>query len=342
MITANNMIPVGFDATESHFEIALMAALAKATAKYNTSVTLTPNTYSKAPIVISDAVLAAGCSVTEVCAVPSVLKNTRIQMNDACKVCLTDLSEGEAVVYGIDKNNPAPTAELDKQKAQEQAVKLTYSMLKTYWLGDTTYIAADLNNVALLPAYTKDNGQWKKILASSPAHVTITENAQVTTALQMSTLTYDDVLLYIDAMLAAQSTSMQMVMNSEKTIWMTVEMFDKVQLQRAKNELAGIRFVTIENEFGNFDSFIYNDVQVIKYEHFSAAIRDMASAVPAALELPHRAVLTVGLPTLSFPVPTESTFTTDFEPVKYAYEAGTLATILHPEAVAGDYYVVAY
>jgi len=342
MITANDMIPVGFDMTESTFEIALMEALAKQTNKYNTTVTLTPNTYSLAPIVISDATLVAGCVVTEACAVPSVVKNTRIQMNEACNMCLTDLTDGEAAVYGIDVNNPAPTTTLDAQKAREQAVKLGFSMLKTYWLGDTLYVADDLNVAAKLPAYTKDDGQWKKILGSNPAVVTILENEQITTALQMSTLTYDDVLAYFDTMIDAQSLSMQMILNSEKSIWSTVEMFDKVQAQRAKNELAGIRFVPIENEFGNFDSFIYRDIQVIKYEHFSAAIRDFDSGIPAALLNPHRAILTVGLPTLSFPVPTESTFTTKFEPVKYAYEAGTLATILHPEAVSGDYYVVAY
>lgn len=342
MITANNMVPVGFSMEESTFEIALMASLARATAKYNTSVTLEANKYSLAPIVISDAILVDGCNVTEACAVPDVLMNTRIQMNDACNICLTELTEGEAAVYGVDLNNPMPTTTLDEQKAKQQAVNLTFSMMKTYWLGSTLYIADDLNNPTKLPAYTKDNGQWSKILEAVPAHVVITENAQVTTALQMSTLTYDDVLAYIDAMLAAQSISMQMVMNSEKCIWMTVEMFDKVQLQRAKNELAGIRFVTIENEFGNFDSFIYNDVQVIKYEHFSAAIRDIASLVPAALNAPHRAILTVGLPTLSFPVPTESTFKTEFYEAKKSYVAGTISTILHPEAVDGDYYVIAY
>lgn len=342
MITANNMVPVGFDMTESNFEVALLAALARATQKYNTSVSLTPNTYSLAPIVISDAILVAGCDVTAACAVPSVLKNTKIQMNEACNICLTDLSEGELVVYGIDPNNPQPSANLDAQKAKEQAVKLAFSMMKTYWLGNKEYEAGDLNNAALLPAYTKDDGQWFKILASNPAHVEIAENALATTAAQLAGITYDEAIAYLDNIIAAQSLSMQMIMNDEKAIWTTTELFDIIQAQRAKNDLAGIRFVPIENEFGNFDSFVYRGFQVVKYEHLSAAIRDIASGTEGALALPHRAILTVGLPMLSFPVPTDATFNTEFFDVTKAYKAGTLATILHPEAVAGDYYVVAY
>jgi len=341
MITANNMVLAGFQAGQSDFEIALMESLARATSKYNTTVSLKPRTYSLAPIVISDAVLAANCSVTEACSVPSVLKNTKIQMNAACKICLTSLSDGEIEIYGIDEFDPMPTAELERAKATEQAMQLTYSAMKTYWLGDTTYVAGDLNNAALLPAYIKDDGQWKKILASTPAHVTVTENSAATEALQMA-VTYDEALAYLDAMLKAQSVSMTMVVNSVKTGWLTVELFDIIQAQRQKNELAGIRFIVIENEFGNFDSFVYRDVQWIKYEHFTAAIRDMDSGVPGTLLLPHRGILTVGLPQLSFPKPIESTFATKFEPVSKGWEAGTILTIMQPEAVAGDYYVVLY
>jgi 3-dehydroquinate dehydratase len=341
MITANNMVLADFQAGQSDFEIALMESLARATSKYNTTVSLKPRTYSLAPIVISDAVLAANCDVTEACSVPSVLKNTKIQMNAACTMCLTTLSDGEIAVYGIDEFDPQPTAELERAKATEQALQLTYSALKTYWLGNTGYVAADLNNAALLPAYKKDNGQWKKIIDANPAHVTITENAAATTALQM-TVTYDEALAYIDAMFVAQSVSMQMVVNSMKTGWMTVEIFDVIQSQRQKNELAGIRFVEIENEFGNFDSFVYRDVQFIKYEHFTAAIRDLKPGTAGTILLPHRIVLTVGLPMLSFPKPIDSTYSTKFEPVAKSWEAGTILTIMQPEAVSGDYYVVAY
>jgi hypothetical protein len=341
MITVNNMTPVGFSFAESQFESALLSAMAVQLRKYNTTASLKPNEYSLAPIVISDAILTANCNVTDLCEVPTVLKNTRIQMNEACKICLTDLSEGEAVVYGIDLNDPKPTKLLDDQKAKEQSVKLVYSMLKTYWLGNKNYVANDLNNAALLTAYKKDDGQWTKILAANPPRVTITENAGAT-AVEQAAITYDEALAYIDQMIARQSLSLQMVMNSEKTIWSTVEIFDVIQSQRAKNELAGIRFVTIENEFGNFDSFVYRDFQIIKYEHLSNAIKDLKPATPGTVVQPHRMILTVGLPILSFPVPAEGTYTTDYNDATRAYIAATLGTILHPEAVSGDYYVVAY
>jgi 3-dehydroquinate dehydratase len=341
MITANNMTPVGFQFGESDFEVTLMEALARATTKYNTSATLEPNTYSLAPIVISDAIIADGCDITEACSVPNVLKNTRIQMQEACKICLTDLSEGEITVYGIDVTFPEPTTELENQKAMEQAMKLTFSGMKTYWLGNVSYEASDLIVADKLAAYKKDNGQWFKILAANPAHVTITENSALTRAAQMA-VTYDEALAYLDAIIAAQSMSMQMITNSAKTGWMTVELFDIVQAQRQKNELAGIRFVTIENEFGNFDSFIYRDIQWIKYEHFSAAIKDFSTGVADTYLLPHRVILTVGLPVLSFPKPTDTSFRSQFYDVSKRWEASTMLTIMQPEAVAGDYYVIAY
>jgi len=341
MITANNMIPVGFVLGESNFEVELMQALANQTRKYNTAVATSVTDYSLAPIVLADAILASGCDVTQVCAVPNVLKNTRLQMQEACKICITDLSDGAAVVYGIDKNDPEPNATLDAAKSKEQSLRLAYSMMKTYWLGNPAYIAADLRNAALLPAYKKDLGQWGKILASTPNTVTITENAGTTAVDQK--VSYNGVLNYINDMVDnKQSISLMMVDNSQKNIWITSEMFDTVQTQREANALAGIRFVPIENEFGNFDSFVYRDIQVIKYEHFTAAIRDLSVVNAGTIKLPNRMVLTVGLPTLSFPVPTEGTFKTEYNAATRAYTASTLATILHPEAVAGDYYVVAY
>lgn len=341
MITANNMNPVGFEFGQSDFEIALMDSLANATRKYNTGVSLKPRTYSLAPLTISDAILAEGCDVGGACDVPDVIKNTKISMNANCTICLNELSDGENEVYGIDEFDPMPTAELEAQKAREQAMALTFSAMKTYWLGKTTYIAADLKVAAKLPAYKKDDGQWFKILGASPAQVTIAENAATTLAGQMA-VTYDEALAYLGKMIEAQSISMQMIVNSEKNGWLTVELFDIIQAQRQKNELAGIRFVTIENEFGNFDSFIYRDIQWVKYEHFSAAIKDFAVVNAGTILLPHRAVLTVGLPQLSFPKPIDSTFNTDFNTVTKAWNAGTLLTIMQPEAVAGDYYVVAY
>ena len=340
MITANNMIPVGFELGESNFETQLMAALALQTRKYNTSVSLKANVYSLAPAIIKDAVLSSGCEITQVCPVPNVIKNTRIQMNNGCKICLlTDISDGQEVIYGLDKNDPVPTAALEADYQRTQAISLSFSLLKTYWLGNKLYVAADLKNPLLLPNYTKDDGQWKKILENTPPTVVITENAGANAVAQK--VSYDNALLYIDKMIDAQSVSLGMVMNSEKFIWSTVEMFDVVQAQRAKNELAGIRFVQIENEFGNFDAYNYRDVTVIKYEHFSNAIKDLAAPV-GTVKLPNRMILTIGLPMLSFPLPGENTFKSDFNEATRLYTPTTIGTILHPEAVSGDYYVVAY
>lgn len=339
MITANNMVPVGFVLGEPFIESALNTALANATRKYATTATTDPQDYELAPIVITDAILTTNCGEGGACDVPKVIKNTRIQMNEACNICITDLSLGERTVYGIDSNDPMPTPALDSAKSREQALQLAYSAMKTYWLGNKSYVAGDLKNAVLLPAYIKDDGQWKKILAENPTRVNITQNAGATAVAQK--VTYDQALAYIDEMIDKQSISLQMIMNSEKVLATTNEIFDAIQSKRIQNDLAGIRFVEVANEFGNFDSFVYRDVQVIKYEHFSAAINDL-TAPAGTKNIPNRMILTVGLPRLSFPIAGASTFKTFYNDATRKYTAATLTTILQPEAVAGDYYVVAY
>ena len=341
MISANNMQPVGFELDESHFEQALVRGLAEVTRKYNTAVTLTPNMYALAPTVITDAIIAANCSAGTTCDVPDVLTNTTIQMNAACNMCLTDLTDGQRSVYGIELADPTPPDRLISAKEREQAMKLTFSMMKTYWLGDKDYIAADLQNADLLPAYIKDDGQWKKILAEAPNHVTITENAGATLALQMA-LTFDEVVAYLKQVLDAQSTSLKMVLASEKIGWMTDEMFNIVLDEKDVNNLRGIAFTSIENEFGSFPAFTFRGSLFVNFEHFTAAIKDLENPIADALELPHRIVYTVGLPMVSFPIGDGTAFSSDFVEPTRKFTAATLATIQQPEAVAGDYYVVAY
>lgn len=341
MISANNMLPVGFEFSEDHFEQALIRGLAETLRKYDTSVTLTPNTYTLAPTVITDAILAANCSAGIECDVPDVLTNTTIQMNAACNMCLTDLTDGQRAVYGIELADPKPTDRLISQKEKEQAMRLTYSMIKTYWLGDKDYIEADLQSAALLPAYVKDDGQWKKILDQTPNHVIITENAELTLALQMA-MTFDDVVAYMKKVVDAQSTSLKMVLASEKVGWMTDEMFNIVLDEKDINNLKGIAFTTIENEFGSFPAFTFRGSLWVNYEHLTAAIKDLANPAADALELPHRIIFTVGLPMVSFPIGDGTAFSTDFIEPTRKFTAATLATIQQPEAVDGDYYVVAY
>lgn len=341
MISANNMLPVGFAMDESHFEQALIRGLAETTRKYNTTVTLTPNTYTLAPTVITDAILAANCSAGTECDVPEVLTNTTIQMNAACNICLTDMTDGQRAVYGVVLADPRPTPALISAKEREQAMKLTYSMMKAYWLGDKDYIAADLQNANLLPAYTKDDGQWSKILGQNPNHIVIAENAEVTLAAQMA-LTFDDVIAYLKKVIDGQSTSLKMVLASEKVGWMTDEMFNIVLDEKDVNNLRGIAFTTIENEFGPFPAFTFRGSLFVNFEHFTAAIKDLANPAADALELPHRIIFTVGLPMISFPIGDGTAFTNDFIEPTRKFTAATLATIQQPEAVDGDYYVVAY
>jgi len=341
MISSNNMVPIGFSLEESHFQQALIRGLAEFTRKYDTSVTLEPQVYTLAPTVITDAILAANCSAGTTCEAPEVLTNTTIQMNDACNICLTDLSVGQRTVYGINLADPQPTDALISAKEREQALKLTYSMMKTYWLGDKTYIAADLQNAALLPAYTKDDGQWKKILANTPPHVVIPQNAAVTLAAQM-TMTFDQVIAILKKVVDAQSTSLKMVLASEKVGWMTDEMFNIVLDEKDVNNLKGVAFTEIQNEFGVFPAFTFRGSLFVNYELLTAAIRDLENPVADALELPHRIIYTVGLPMISFPIGEAPAYSTDFiEPLR-KFTAATLATIQQPEAVDGDFYVVAY
>lgn len=342
MVAINNLTPVGFDFSESHFESALLAALAKQLVKYDTTVSLEQNLYSFAPIVLQDAILTADCAITANCDVPAVVKNTVIQMVQACTICLTNLSDAERQMYGIELADPKPTTILENRKALEQAVALSLSMLKTYWIGNTAMVAGDLTNTALLPAYKKDNGQWTKIAAiAGVPHFTIAKNALGTAALQLA-ITADESIDILDGLFAKQSFGLRMIPDNEKNGWITNEIYDAIYAAFSRKAITGIAFATVESEFGNFDSLVYRGAQFIKYNHLSAAIRDLKPTVADAWILPHRAVLTVGLPMVSMPIANGQAFNSQFYEAKKSYEAGTIATILQPEPVQADFYVVAY
>jgi hypothetical protein len=342
MIAINNLVPLDFNFKESDFEIALMEALASQMIKYDTTVSLEQNVYSFAPLLMKDAILASGCAVVEGCEVPEVLINSVIQMAQACKICLTNLSDAERKMYGIELSDPKPTTVLENRKAKEQALALTLSLLKTYWIGSTFMSPVDLNNPALLPAYRKDNGQWTKIAGIPDVpHFIIAKNALTTPTAQVA-LTASDALDIIDGMFLLQSQSLQMIPDSSKFIWVTNEIYDAVKIEFSRKAIAGIAFQTIESEFGIVDTFTYRDAQVIKYQHLSTAIRDLATGENGVWQLPNRAIMTITLPQLSFQKPTEQTFATQFYEVTKSWEAGTIATVLHPDPVQKDYYVVAY
>lgn len=341
MVAINDLTPLDFDFKESDFEVAIMAALAAQMIKYDSNVSLEENVYSFAPLLLKDAILASGCAITEGCEVPEVLTNSIIQMAQACQICLTNLSAAERKMYGIDLADPQPTQTLSARKAKEQAMALVFSMLKTYWIGNKEFTADDLKNADLLPAYQKDNGQWTKIagIVGVP-HYAIARNAQLTTALQLA-LTFEEALAILDGMMATQSIQLQMIPDDNKFMWVTNEIYDVLRTEYSHNALSGLTLQPIESQFGTVDTLIYRGVQVIKYQHFSAAIRDIDTGGDS-ISYPHRAILTATLPQLSFPKPTEDTFSEQFYNARKSWEAGTIATILHPDPVQADWYVVGY
>jgi hypothetical protein len=133
-----------------------------------------------------------------------------------------------------------------------------------------------------------------------------------------------------------------MVLASEKVGWLTDEIFNIILDEKDVNNLRGIAFTEIQNEFGVFPAFTFRGSLWLNYEHLTAAIRDLARPVADALELPHRIIFTVGLPMISFPIGETPAYSTDFIEPTRKFTAATLATIQQPEAVDGDFYVVAY
>lgn len=319
----------------------LMEAMSRSLQKYNTAVTLKPNSWSIAPDVIEDAVLLSGCTVPDSCAIPNVVSNSKIRMYAGCNICLNDLSDGEAEVYGIDINDPKPSAKLEEVKSRQQAMNLAYSAFKTLWLGDTTFIAADLVNADLLEAYTRDNGIWKKTVGSGAPHFTIAKNALATEALQLA-ITGVEARAILDGLIKKQSTTLKMVMDSEKVIQVTTEIYDAIVSEDIDKKQPFYTFQEIDTYWGKVDALIYKGFLVMKYEHLSAAIRDLAPTVAGTLEQPHRAILTVGLPIVEVATSVANSFRTDFKETTRAWEAVTDAVLMHPDAVAGDFYVVGY
>jgi hypothetical protein len=341
MINVNNVDVSRLTASEYPTDSLVLQGLLRQLQKYNTTVTLELEEYSPAPILIRDANVSEGCEVAGDCTFPDVLKNSTIQMGENCSLCLMDLKPSVYQMYGINRYNPEPTQAFILEKEKSQAVALAFSAMKTYWLGDTTLVAADLRNADLLKAYKKDNGQWKKITETTPPTVTITQNSAVTKAGQMA-MTYEQALAYLDAVIDNQSIELQMISDEEKIGKLTVEIFDIIQKERQKNDFAGIRFVPVETMGDSFSSFVYRDIQFIKYEHLTYALRDFTTGVADTYLLPHRIILTVGLPMASFPVPTENTFNTEFDKVSRSFKCSTLINVNHPDAVHPNYYSIAY
>ena len=343
MKLANLLVPDGVSETQiaSAMETKIMDALSRSLIKYNTGVSLTPNTHSLAPMVLENAVLLSGCTIPDSCPVPLVVSNSKINMSSGCNICLSDLSQGEIDVYGMDINNPVPTQKLENRQKTKQAMALSFSALKTLWLGNKAYVANDLNSALLLNAYKKDDGIWKKITTSGATNVAITKNAQATEALQMA-ITGTEARAILDQLIDKQSTTLKMILDSEKMIWVTEKLYDVIVAEDTAQKLPNFTYAEIDSYFGTANALIYRGFVLIKYEHLSAAIRDLKPTTAGTLVLPHRAILTVGLPVVEFSLGVENSFRTKYEETTRKWEAVTDLVIMHPDALQGDFYVTAY
>ena len=135
---------------------------------------------------------------------------------------------------------------------------------------------------------------------------------------------------------------MKLVVDTEKYVWLTVEMYDAL-IHAMKSESLSLCCVgTLASQVSGGKEIVtikYGDLTLIKYDEFSAAIRDLA-LVGTAWNLPNRAILALGLPIVNY---IESgSFEEDFKPTTGAYEASYGLTTAIVEPYPGDFYVVGY
>ena len=321
-------------------------ALALDSVKYNTTIKADADSVFLAPEVIADAVAMVGCVIAESCDLPEVLTAEEYNFMAGCNLCLNELTPNERKVFGMSTAKPVPTAALSSRYENRFIQNILNSTRKINWLGDKAYIDANLANAALLPNYVKADGIWTKIAALAPAAphyagIIAEKNAQLTIALQ-TTWTAQEVLDSIDAMRALQSNTMKLVVDTEKYVWLTVEMYDAL-IYAMKSESFSLCCVgTLASQViggKEIATIMYGDLTLIKYDEFSAAIRDLA-LVGGAYNLPNRAVLALGLPIVNY---IESgSFEEGFKATTGAYEASYGLTTAIVEPYPGDFYVVGY
>lgn len=319
-------------------------ALSLSSVKYNTTIKADEDSVFLAPEVIADAVAMVGCEISEACALPTVLVAKIYNFREGCELCLSDMTSNEKKAFGMSVANPQPTAALSARYENRFIQNILNSTRKINWLGNTSYIAANLANAALLPNYTKINGIWTNLVALSPAppHFVITKNAQTTKPLQTTWATAAEVLAVFDGMLAIQSPTMQLLPDTQKYIWSTNEMYDRL-IYAMKSEsfsLCCVGKLASQVSGGvEIPTIQYGDLTIIKYTELTAAIRDLA-LVGTAWNLPNRAVLALGLPIVNY---VESgNFNEKFEPTTGAYEASYGLTTAIVDPYPADFYVLGY
>lgn len=321
-------------------------ALSLDSVKYNTTLKVDEDSIFIAPEIIADAVAMVGCEIVDSCDLPEVLESEQYTFRAGCDLCLADLTSNEKKAFGINVSKPEPTAKLSERYENRFIMNILNSTRKINWLGNKDYEAADLANAALLPNYVKADGIWTKLTAMSPAppHYTgimATKNALTTKAAQTA-WTAAEVITAVNGLIALQSPTMKAVVNTQKFVWLTEEMFDAIILDMTNKsfDLCCLGTLASQVEGGKEVAVIkYGDYTLVKYSEFSAAIRDLA-LVGTAWNVPNRAVLALGLPIVNY---TETgSFEEDFKATTGKYEASYSLTTALVEPYPAPFYVLGY
>lgn len=321
-------------------------ALELSSVKYNTTLKVDEDSLFLAPQVIADAVAMVNCTITESCTLPTVLESDQYTFDAGCTICLTNLTSNERKAFGMSLAKPKPTPAFESYYEKQFINNTLNSTRKINWLGNTAYIAANLANAALLPNYTKENGIWTDLVALSPAPahfggVIATKNA-LTTKTAQTTWTATEVLAAIDGMILLQSTTMAMVVDTEKYVWITVEMYQALinEMKLKSFDLCCVGTLASQVSGGVEVEFIqYGDIKIVKYAELTAAIHDLA-LVGAAWNLPNRAVLALGLPNVNYVEQGE--FASFYDEVTGSWKASYGLTTALVDPYPGDFYVLGY
>jgi len=321
-------------------------ALELSSVKYNTTLKVDDDSIFLAPQVIADAVAMVNCTIVDSCTLPTVLESDQYTFDAGCSLCLTNLLPNERKAFGISLAKPKPTPALESYYEKQFVNNVLNTTRKINWLGNKAYTAANLANAALLPNYTKVNGIWTDLIALAPpaAHVTAVisaKNGQATKALQ-TTWTGTEVLQVVDAMLLAQSGTMAMVIDSEKYVWITTEMYQALinEMKLKSFDLCCVGTLASQETGGVETPFIqYGDIKIVKYDEFTQAIRDLA-LVGATWNVPNRAILALGLPNVNYVEQGE--FASFYDEVTGSYKASYGLTTALVDPYPGAFYVLAY
>ena len=319
----------------------IKASIERNLAKYDSTIFAETTDYVFVPMVAGNATVIENCAIVTNCVGEKVIDVSIFEMTDGCNLCIREMTRGAKDLYEINVlNEPSPI--LRQRTTVLQAMNVLNSALKTSWLGNKAYTTSDMASAALLPAYKLENGFWTKLVGLSPAppNVPITNNALTTPPTQIA-ISQVQVLDILDAMIAAQSQTLRSIDDAEKVFIVTNEMFqalDAVVRREALTNLLVYGFDQITNEryirYGAFKIYSNNDL--------SNAIRDLdlVGTGNDLLQLPHRAILQIGLP--FFGMVNMPVFKEFYKETTSNWEAATTQTVISPNPYGASFYVTAY